>query len=134
MQNTSGGCFCIVQVIVLCNLDPSRPGQNWVGCFPSKSLLRAQGLYCTSNFLVQCCLRCIWRTLSIQFSYAMFSQLGRHNIAEFILPRKVVCWTWANIAKVNSLCNVGPHRSRQHWILFSCAKLFLGFGSTNLHK
>ena len=70
LQNTSGGCFCNVQVIVLCNLGPSRPKQNRVGYFPSKSLLLAQGQYCTSNFLVQCCLRRIWTTLSIRFSYA----------------------------------------------------------------
>ena len=52
------------------NLEPSRPKQNCVGYFPSKSLLRAQSQYCTSNFLVQCCLRRIWTTLSIRFSYA----------------------------------------------------------------
>ena len=70
LRNTSGGCFCNVQVIVLCNLGPSRPKQNCVGYFPSKSLLRAQSQYCTSNFLVQCCLRRIWTTLSTRFSYA----------------------------------------------------------------
>ena len=70
LQNNSGGFFCIVQLIVLCNLGPSRPKQNCVGYFPSKSLLRAQSQYCTSNFLVQCCLRRIWTTLSIRFSNA----------------------------------------------------------------
>ena len=70
LQNTSGGCFCNVQVIVLCNIGPSKPKQNCIGYFPSKSLLRTQGQYDTSNFLVQCCLRCIWTTLSIRFSYA----------------------------------------------------------------
>ena len=54
LQNTSGGYFCIVQVIVLCNVGPSRPRQNCVGYFPTKTLLCAQGQYCTSNFLVQC--------------------------------------------------------------------------------
>ena len=62
-------CFCNGQVIVLCNLGPSIPKQNFVGYFPSKSLLRAQFQYCTSNFLVQCCLRRIWTTLSIRFFY-----------------------------------------------------------------
>ena len=58
------------QVIILCNLGRSRPKQNCVGFFLSKLLLRAQGQYCTSNFLVQCCLRRTWTTLSIRFSYA----------------------------------------------------------------
>ena len=70
LKNTSGGCFCNVQVIVLCNLGPSRPKQNCVGYFPSKSLLHTQGHYCTSNFLAQCCFRCISATLSVRFSYA----------------------------------------------------------------
>ena len=38
--------------------------------FPSKSLLCAQGQYCTGNLLVHCCLRRIWITLSLRFSYA----------------------------------------------------------------
>ena len=70
IQNTSGGCFCNVQVVVLCNLGPSRPKQNCVGYFPSKSLLHGQGQYCTSNFLLQCCLGRVWTTLSMRFSYA----------------------------------------------------------------
>ena len=91
LQNTSGGCFCIVQVIVLCNLDPSRPKQNCASYFLSKSLLRAQGQYCTRYFLVQCCLRCIWRTLRIRFSYAMFPPSLVDRNCQFILLRKVVC-------------------------------------------
>ena len=70
LQNTSGGYFCDVQVIVSCNIGPSRPKQNCVGYFPSKSLLHTQGHYCTSNFLTQCCFRCISATLSVRFSYA----------------------------------------------------------------
>ena len=52
----------------------------------------------------------------------------QHCIVYF--AKKSCLLPWANIAQVNSLRDVGPHRSRQHWILFSCAKLFLGFGST----
>ena len=70
LQNSSGGCFCIVQGTVLCNLGPSRPKKNCVSYFPSKSLLCPHGQYCTSNYLVQCCLRRIWTTLRLRFSYA----------------------------------------------------------------
>ena len=38
-----------------------------------------------------------------------------------------------NISQVISLCNVSPHRSRQHCRLFSCAKLLMGCGST-MHR
>ena len=80
LKNTSCGFFCIVQVIVLCNLGPNRPRQNCVGYFPSKPLLRALGQHCTSSFLVQCALKCIWTTLNRQHSYAILSQHGRCNI------------------------------------------------------
>ena len=72
--------ICIVQVIVLCNVSPSRPIQHCVGYFSAKTCLFAQGQYCTSNFLMQCCLTRIRTTLSTQYSYAMLSQLDRHNI------------------------------------------------------
>ena len=97
LQNTSDGCFCIVQVIALCNLDPSRPRQNCASYFLSKSLLHAQVQYCTSSFLVQCCLRCIWRTLSIQFSYAMFH------------PSLVDTTLLVYFAKRSCLLNMGQH-------------------------
>ena len=48
--------------------------------FPAKVYLCALAQHCTSNFLVQCCLRRIWATLTRQYSYAMLSQHGRHNI------------------------------------------------------
>ena len=54
LQNNSGGFFCIVQLIVLCNLGPSRPKQNCVGYFPSKSLLCTQGQYCTILHKLSC--------------------------------------------------------------------------------
>ena len=37
--------------------------------------------HCTSNFLVQYCLRRIWATLTRQYFYAILPQHGRHNIA-----------------------------------------------------
>ena len=46
------------------NLGPSRPRQNCVGYFPSKSLLRALGQHFTSKFLVHCSVRHIWITLT----------------------------------------------------------------------
>ena len=79
LQNTSGGCFCIVQV-VLCNLGLSRSKQYCVGYFPSKSLLCSMGQHCKSNFLVQCSLRPIWTTLTRQYSYVILSQHGQYNI------------------------------------------------------
>ena len=39
--------------------------------FPAKVCLRALVQQCTSNFLVECCLRHIWATLTSQYSYAM---------------------------------------------------------------
>ena len=35
--------------------------QHCVGYFPAKRCLYALGWHCTSNFLVQCCIRFIWR-------------------------------------------------------------------------
>ena len=57
----------IVKVIVLCSVDPSRPRQHYVGCFSAKTCLYAPGQYCASNFLVPCCLRRIWTTLSMRY-------------------------------------------------------------------
>ena len=53
------------QVIVFCNVEPSRPRQHSAGYFPAKTCLCTQGQYCRSNFLVQCCLIHIWTTQSI---------------------------------------------------------------------
>ena len=39
------------------------------------------------TFLVKCCLRCTWTTLTKQYSYAMMFQNGRHNIIGY-LPHK----------------------------------------------
>ena len=57
LQNTSSGCFCILQVIVLSNIGPSRPSQHCVDCFPAKTCLCALGQHCTSSALVQCSFR-----------------------------------------------------------------------------
>ena len=50
------------------------------GYFPANRRLCGLDQNRTSNFFVQCCLRHIWITLSIQYSYAMLSQLDRNNI------------------------------------------------------
>ena len=47
--------------------------------FPAKICLGALGQYCTSNFLVQCCLRRICSILTRQYSYAVSSQHRRSN-------------------------------------------------------
>ena len=105
----------------MCNLGPSRQRQNKVGYFPSKSLLRPQGQYCTSNFLVQFCL-----TYLDNIEYTIFlcnvfpAWQTQHCIVYF--AKKSYLLTM-EIAQVYSLRNVGPLRSRQHWILFSCAKV-----------
>ena len=83
-------------------------------------------LHCTSNFLVQCCLRRIQTTLTRQYCYAMWSQHGRYNIVQVIYLRNVFCLPWANIAQViSSLCNVDPKKSGHHCRLFSSARLFV---------
>ena len=99
LQNTSGGCFYIVLVIVWCNLGPSRPRQNCVGFFPSKSLLCTQGQYCAmlsqtylDNFV-----------LTRQYSSEMLTQHGWYNIAWVIFSWKL------------SVCH-GPTLNR--WFLF----------------
>ena len=58
---------CIVQVIVLCNVDPSRPRQHYVSCFSANTCLYAPGQYCASSFLVPCCFRRIWTTLAMRY-------------------------------------------------------------------
>ena len=54
----------IAQVIFLCNIGTGRSKQHFIGYFPAKACLCTLGQHCTSNFLVQCCLRRIWRTLT----------------------------------------------------------------------
>ena len=107
------------QVILLCNVGAGRSKQHCIGYFPAKTCLHAldQHWHCTSNFLVQCCLRC--RTiLTRQYSYAMtmLSQHGQYNIVQVIFLIKGVCLPWTNIlhTQVISLCNVGPERSGQY--------------------
>ena len=78
----------IAQVILLCNVGAGRSKQHCIGYFPAKTCLHAldQHWHCTSNFLVQCCLRC--RTiLTRQYSYAMLSQHGQYNIVGYF-PHK----------------------------------------------
>ena len=75
------------QVIILCNLGRSRPKQNCVGFFLSKLLLRAQSQYCTSNFLVQCCLRRTWTTLSIRFK--SFTKFTEKHLCQSVFLNKV---------------------------------------------
>ena len=113
----------IAQVTFLCNVGTCRLRQQCIGYFPVKMCFCALGQHRTSNFLVQCCLRVVWTTLTRQYSYAMLSQHGRYNILQVIFLIKVVCLPWANIAQVISLCNVDPERSGHHCRLFSSAKL-----------
>ena len=86
--------------------------------FSCKNVSACSGPTLHKNFLVQCSLICIWTTMTRQYSYAMLPQHGRYNIVQVIFLLKVVCQPWANITWVISLCNVGPHRSRQHCRLF----------------
>ena len=116
----------IAQVILLHNVGAGRSRQHCIGYFPAKTYLCALDQLCTSNFLVQCCLRHNWKILTRQYSYAMLSQHGRYNIVQVIFLIKGVCLPRTNIAHVISLCNVGPERSGQYCRLFSSAKLFVG--------
>ena len=117
------------QVILLCNVGAGRSKQHCIGYFPAKTCLHAldQHWHCTSNFLVQRCLRC--RTiLTRQYSYAMLSQHGQYNNVQVIFLIKGVCLPWTNILHtqvISFLCNVGPERSGQYCRLFSSAKLFV---------
>ena len=80
----------IVRVIFYCNVDSGRSRQHCIWLFSSEKMTMRLGQYCISNFLVQFCLRRIWATLIIQYSYAMLSQLDRYNIVQVILLRRVV--------------------------------------------
>ena len=99
---------------------------NIADFFPVQSCSWAMGQHCTSNFLVQCCLRRIWTTLTRQYSYAMLScpsmvdttlsrlffhknclfAMGQHYTGDFL----VQCW---------------PRKIQNHCRLFSSAKLFV---------
>ena len=85
----------IVQVTFLCNAGTCRLRQHCIGSFPAKLCLYALGKHCTSNYLVQCCLRCVWTVLTGQHVHVIF------------------------------LCNFDPERSGHHCRLFSSAKLFV---------
>ena len=86
--------------------------------------------HCASNFLVQCCLRRIWATLTRQYCYPMLSQHGRYDIEQVIFLIRVVPQSWTNTAQVISLYNVGPYISSQNCRLFFCAKMFVDCGSS----
>ena len=98
----------IAQVTFLCNAGTCRLRQRCIGSFPAKTCLYSLGQHCTNNYLVQCCLRRVWTTLTGQYSYAMLFQHGRYNIAQVIFVIKVVCLPQANIAQVIFLCNFDP--------------------------
>ena len=55
----------------------------------------------------------------------------QHCIGYF--AKKSFLLTMGNITEIISLHNIGPQRSEQHCRLFSCAKMFMGYGST-LHR
>ena len=47
---------------------------SWNNQFPAKVCMWALSQHCASNFLVECCLRCFWTTLTRQYSYAWLTQ------------------------------------------------------------
>ena len=109
----------------------NQAGQDTIvyGYFPPNRWLCGLGQHSTCNFLVQCCLWNIWITLSLQYSYAMLSQVDKHKIVQVLLLRKVVCWPWANNARVKTLCNVAqeiPDNIAQEKILFNIVLILLG--------
>ena len=59
---------CVRNCFVQCW--PKQTKTTFRRLFSSKNILSAQGQYCTSNFLVQYCLRRTWTTLTRQYSYA----------------------------------------------------------------
>ena len=59
--------------------------------FPAKVYLCALGQHCVTNFLVQCCLRRIWTTLTRQYSYAMLFQHGQHCSS---MVANLYQWNW----------------------------------------
>ena len=110
------------QLIHLCSVDTGRSRQHCIGYFPAKTCLCALGQHCTSIFFVECCLRRVWTTLTLQNFYRMLSQHGQYNIVQVIFLIKVVCQLWANIAQVKALGIVvqkTPENIAQEKILFN---------------
>ena len=65
------------------------PGKCQTAGFPAKVFLCALGQHRASNFLVQCCLRRIWKPLTRQYSCTMLNQHGHYNIVWAIFLIKV---------------------------------------------
>ena len=105
LQNTSGGCFCNVHVIVLCNLGPSRPKQNYVGYFPSKSVVR----------------RCSVKNIFLKTSQnSQKNTCARVSFLNKVTGTCIFLWTFAKFLRTPffteqvwataSVCNVFPAR------------------------
>ena len=137
----------------MCNVCKVDQDKVLYGYFPAKRWLCGLSQHCTSNFLVQCCLRRIRTTLNIQYSYAMLSQLdrkllnksclltmGQHytgkvlaqgwpllikTTLQIIFLCNFVLELWVNIAQVIFLCNIGTGTSRQYSIGYFLAKTCL---------
>ena len=90
----------IAQVTFLCNACTRRLRQHGIVFLSAKTCLYALDQHCTSNYLVPCCLRPVWTTLTGQYFYAMLSQHGRYNITQVIFFCKAVCGlcndSWGN--------------------------------------
>ena len=110
---------CIVRIIVLCNVAPSKPRQHCVGYFPAKTCLCAQGQYCKS-FLVQRCLKCKYFD---NIEYAMF------------VCNLVLAWCTQHcidyFAKESCLLTMGQHCTgnffAQYWLKWIKATLQIIF-------
>ena len=76
--------------------------QHCVGYFPAKICLCAQGQYCTSNFLLQCCFRRIWTTLCRPIKYWAIpekKQTGQVEDMEFPGYQKNSMWNFQGLIK-----------------------------------
>ena len=65
--------------VIQCPVKTRLPDILETAGFSAKVYLYALSQHCASNFLVQCCLRHIWTTLTRQYSLAMLFQHGQHN-------------------------------------------------------
>ena len=121
----------VAQVISLCNVAPNRTRQH-CRLFSCKNLFLGCGPTGTSNFLVQCCLRRIWTTLSIQYSYAIQPHLNRHNIVQVLLLRCRLIVGQYCISK--TLVQFWPSNSRQHCTEKNPVQCCLNTLGTILHR
>ena len=116
----------------------------FAGCFPAKRWVCGLGQHCASNFLVQCCLRCIWTTLTrlwnvgqhcagncflLSTTFSLSTSFSCKNMT----VRSRSCNVVADVASLFghffdiwiSLCNVVPAWSPWHCIGYFAKKGFL---------